>query len=117
MPVSTPPPPAAPPADRKKASPPPPAPPKPVPSAQSVPASAKTSSGGFGVQVGAFGSEATAREMKSRLEKLGHRVALLPKGNLTRVVATGFSDRAAAQKALEKLRTQGAPQAQVVSLE
>lgn len=89
-----------------------PPPPKPIQAPPAPPAAS-----GFGVQVGAFGAEATARDMKVRLERLGYRVALLPKGDLTRVVATGFSDRAAAQKAQEKLRTQGAPQAQVIALD
>jgi len=90
-----------------------PAPP-PTPSKPSPPPVAAS---GFGVQVGAFGSEASVREMSAKLERLGYKVVTRPKGNLTRVIAAGYADRAAAEKALQKLRAQGLTTAQVVPLE
>jgi len=101
--------PAAAPLSVTPAPPPAPAAPPPAPPAAAA--------GGFGVQVGAFGSEASVLEMKSKLERLGYKVITRPKGSLTRVIAAGYPDRPAAEKALQKLRAQGLGTAQIVPLE
>jgi cell division protein FtsN len=113
--------PAAPPpaetAAPKPASPAPkevPAAPKTEPEPKSSPAPAH---GGFGVQVGAFAEQSKAKEVASRLESLHYQAAILNRDGKFKVIAKGFPDRAAAEKAQEALAKAGIRDPFIVPLE
>lgn len=83
----------------------------------SPPPQATDTRGGFGVQVGAFGSADNARSVQKKMEALGYRVTLLPAGKATKVVASRYPDRPAAERALASLKAAGFYGAFVVPLE
>ncbi len=71
---------------------------------------------GYGVQLGAFGEEANARDLASRLKAQGYKTTLAPKGKVTRVIVTGPKTRAEAEALRDALKKKGFPQAAVVTL-
>jgi cell division protein FtsN len=83
----------------------------------SPPTQTRASKGIFGVQVGAFSSPDNARSISKKLEAQQYRVTLVPAGKATKVVVSGFPDRASAEKALAALRAAGYDGAFVVPLE
>jgi cell division protein FtsN len=81
------------------------------------PSSRSAASGAFGVQVGAFASQANARDMVSRLRAAGFKSSVLQKGGKFKVVVGGFADRPSAEKTLADMRRAGFTSAFVVPLE
>jgi cell division protein FtsN len=73
--------------------------------------------GGFGVQVGAFTEQSKAKEVAGRLESLHYKAAILNRDGKFKVVAKGFPDRAAAEKAQEALAKAGIRDPFIVPLE
>ncbi len=71
---------------------------------------------GYGVQLGAFGEAANARDLASRLKAQGYKAALEPKGKVTRVIVTGPKTRSEAEALRDALKKKGFPQATVVPL-
>ena len=74
-------------------------------------------SGAFGVQVGAFSSQANARDVIRRLQAAGFKSSVLEKGGKFKVVVGGFGDRASAEKTLAEMRRSGFASAFIVPLE
>jgi len=68
-------------------------------------------SGNWQVQLGAFGVAGNADRLWSRLQSnpalAGTRKSLVPGGNVTRLLAVGFANRAEAQAACDTLKRQG----------
>lgn len=71
----------------------------------------------FGIQAGAFGSGANAKDAKKKLESKGFKVSLVLSGDRTKVIVKGYPDRASADKALASVRKCGFDGAFVVPLE
>ncbi|MDE8652675.1 SPOR domain-containing protein [Novosphingobium sp. H3SJ31-1] len=92
-----------------------PTPPKPAPKpapAATAPAPATTgATGGWRVQLGAFGVPGNAQKLwdkvKNRPELAGHARMLVPAGRLTKLQAGGFPSQSAAEAACGKLRAGG----------
>jgi len=108
LPAAAPPPPAGMPKPESKAS------------APSIAASAHSEprpSKGFAVQVGAFSEEAKAREVAGRLKGLGYTPSVLAKDGKYKVLAKGFSDRTAAEKAQAALTKAGIRAPFIVTVE
>jgi len=86
-----------------------PARPAPAPSAQPVRGFERA--GNWRVQLGAFGVAGNADRLWSTLQSnpalTGTRKALVPGGNVTRLQAVGFTNRAEAQAACDMLKRQG----------
>jgi cell division protein FtsN len=91
------------------------------PAPKEAPAAPKTepppAHGGFGVQVGAFTEQSKAKEVAGRLESLHYKAAILSRDGKFKVVAKGFPDRAAAEKAQEALAKAGIRDPFIVPLE
>jgi DedD protein len=92
--------------------------PAPVPVAEPKPSVAEpkpatTARGGFSVQVGAFGSEATARKLVNELQAAGFRSYISPLARsgktLHRVRVGPADDRAEADKLAARLKARGLP--------
>ena len=66
--------------------------------------------------MGAFSEAANLKDLETRLKAQGYRVALLPKGKVTRVIVLGPKSRAEAETLLDALKRKGFPQAAVVTL-
>ncbi len=85
-------------------------PPAPKPAASAAPAPARRS-GNWRVQLGAFGVAGNADRLWSQLAGhaalVGTRKILLPSGNLTRLLATGFASEAEAARACASLKREG----------
>ena len=77
------------------------------------PKPATTARGGFSVQVGAFGSEATARKLVNELQAAGFRPYISPLARsgktLHRVRVGPVADRAEADKLAARLKARGLP--------
>lgn len=71
----------------------------------------------YGIQVGAFSSNVNARQVQHRLQVSGYPSSILEKGNVHKVVVTGFASREAAARAMADLRRKGFPKAFIVPLE
>jgi DedD protein len=87
------------------ASPPAPAPPAPAPPAQPEPAaeSSSGSTGGWVVQVGAFGSRENANSLVAHLKSRGYAAFLASAGNSHRVRVGPFPNRAEADRVAGRL--------------
>jgi uncharacterized protein len=85
--------------------------PPPVRSAAAPQSSAAKLSGRFSIQLGAFSvagnAEALWDKLKNRAELAGSSRQLVPSGRVTRLLATGFPSRAAAEGACAKLSAAG----------
>jgi len=69
------------------------------------------------VQVGAFGEESKAREMATRLEANHYKATIMKRDGKFKVLATGFPDRASAEKAQAALAQAGIKSPFIVPLE
>lgn len=98
LPAATPPPPEGNPGPGPKA---------PTPSTEPSTHSEPRLSKGFAVQVGAFLEQAKAREVAGRLKGLGYTPSVLAKDGKYKVLAKGFEDRTAAEKAQAALAKAG----------
>lgn len=82
-----------------------------APTVTPVPAAAQRKQGNWRVQLGAFGVAANADklwgEMGRHAALAGTRKALVPSGNLTRLMATGFASEAEAARACASLKREG----------
>lgn len=87
------------------------APEKPAASRPRQPATATIASGSWRLQLGAFGvpgnAEALWNRVKARPELAGHARLLVPSGKLTRLLATGFASKGAAESACARLKSAG----------
>ena len=77
----------------------------------------QTASKGFAVQVGAFSEEAKAREVANRLKGLGYASSIVAKGGRYKVLAKGFPDRNAAERAQAALAKAGIREPFIVPVE
>ena len=73
--------------------------------------------GRYGVQVGAFGEMAKAKEIAARLEANHYKATILNRDGKFKVLATGFPDRASAEKAQGALSKAGIKDPFIVPLE
>jgi len=85
--------------------------PAPAPAAALAPAPAPRAAGNWRVQLGAFGVAGNAERLWGQLSDnpalSGTRKTLVPSGRLTRLLATGFASKAAAEQACATLKRQG----------
>lgn len=85
--------------------------PAPAPARAPVVVAAAAPKGNWRVQLGAFGVAANADRLWSQLAGnpalSGTRKTLVPSGNLTRLLATGFASEAEANRACTRLKAQG----------
>ena len=88
----------------------------PAPKPEAKP-TAPASAGRFGVQVGAFGEIAKAKEIAARLESNHYKATILTRDGKYKVLATGFPDRASAEKAQAALSKAGIKDPFIVPLE
>ena len=88
----------------------------PAPKIEARPAT-PASAGRFGVQVGAFGEMAKAKEIAARLESNHYKATILARDGKYKVLATGFLDRASAEKAQGALSKAGIKDPFIVPLE
>ncbi|MGA9752327.1 MAG: SPOR domain-containing protein [Acidobacteriota bacterium] len=72
---------------------------------------------GFGIQVGAFSSQANARSTVGALRASGYTAEVLEREGRFKVVVTGYAKRETAEEARRSLMKKGFPNAFVVSLE
>ena len=98
-------------------SPPPQSAPSPAPGRGRQEATPPPKPSGFGVQVGAFSSQANARGTVGALRASGYTAQVLEREGRFKVVVTGYASRETAEEARRSLMQKGFPNAFVVPLE